>query len=108
MQRWGKVAVCVGFALLAAGCPKGQTDYDQARKAETISNYDDAYIYYQKALKADPNNANYKIKVDQARFDAGQMHLQRGYAARKKGDLQTAVAEFQRTLLIDPSSSVAE
>jgi general secretion pathway protein D len=36
------------------------------------------------------------------------MHLQRGYAARKKGDLQTALAEFQRALLIDPASSAAE
>jgi general secretion pathway protein D len=108
MLRWCKVLVCLGFALLAAGCPKGQTDYDQAKKAENLQDYDDAYVYYQKAVKADPNNANFKIKVNQARFDDGQMHLQRGYAARKKEDLQTALAEFQRALFIDPSSSVAE
>src|SRR3984957_6466056 len=108
MLRWCKMLVCLGFALLAAGCPKGQTDYDQAKKAENLADYDDAYVYYQKAVKADPNNANFKIKVNQARFDDGQMHLQRGYAARKKEDLQTALAEFQRALFIDPSSSVAE
>jgi general secretion pathway protein D len=108
MQRWWKVLACLGIALLAAGCPKGETDYEQARKAEQLSDYDDAYVYYQKAVKADPNNANFKIKVNQARFDDGQMHLQRGYKARSNGDLQTAVAEFQRALLIDPASSVAE
>jgi general secretion pathway protein D len=108
MLRWCKVLVCLGFALLAAGCPKGQTDYDQAKKAENLQDYDDAYVYYQKAVKADPNNANFKIKVNQSRFDAGQMHLQRGYTARKQQDLQTALAEFQRALFIDPSSSVAE
>jgi general secretion pathway protein D len=108
MRRWGKILVCVGFALLAAGCPKGQTDYDQAKKAENLSDFDDAYVYYQKAAKEEPNNANYKIKVAQSRFDASQMHMERGYAQIKKGDLQTALAEFQRAQLIDPASAVAE
>jgi general secretion pathway protein D len=108
MRRWGSVVLCLGLGLLAAGCPKGQSDYQQGKKAETLSDFDDAYVFYQKALKADPNNAYYKIETDQARFQAGTMHLQRGYAARKKGDLQTALAEFQRALLIDPASSAAE
>jgi general secretion pathway protein D len=108
MRRWSNLAICLGIALLAAGCPKGQSDFDAGHKAENLSDMDDAYIYYQKAVKANPDNANYKIKADQSRFDAGQMHVQRGYAQRKKGDLQAAVAEFQRALLIDPSSSVAE
>jgi general secretion pathway protein D len=108
MRRWGKIAVCLGIALLAAGCPKGQKDYDAGQKANDLSDFDDAYAYYQKALKTDPNNASYRIKVDQARFDAGQMHMQRGYAQRKKGDLQAALGEFQRALFIDPASSVAD
>jgi general secretion pathway protein D len=108
MRRWGNLAVCLGIALFAGGCPKGQSEFDAGHKAENLSDMDDAYIYYQKAVKANPDNANYKIKADQSRFDAGQMHVQRGYAQRKKGDLQSAVAEFQRALLIDPSSSVAE
>jgi general secretion pathway protein D len=108
MRRWAKVAVCLGIALLAAGCPKGQKDYDQAEKAGNLADFDDAYVYYQKALKSDPNNATYRIKADQARFDASQQHLQRGYAQRKKGDLQAALSEFQRALFIDPASSVAE
>jgi general secretion pathway protein D len=108
MRRWGKIAVCLGIALLAAGCPKGQKDYDAGQKANDLADFDDAYAYYQKALKTDPNNASYRIKVDQARFDAGQMHLQRGYAQKKRGDLQAALGEFQRALFIDPASSVAE
>ncbi len=107
MRRWGKVAVCLGIALLAAGCPKGQQDYTQGEKANNLSDFDDAYVYFQKALKTDPNNASYRIKVDQARFDASTMHMQRGYALRKQGDLQAALSEFQRALFIDPGSAVA-
>jgi general secretion pathway protein D len=108
MQRCGIAALCVCLALLAAGCPKGQTEYSQGRKAETISDYDAALTYYQKALKADPNNANLKIKVNQIRFEASNFHIKQGLEMRKKGDLQGALAEFQRAGVVDPSSPVAE
>src|ERR1700716_1312706 len=108
MQRCGKAALCVCLALLAAGCPKGQTEYSQGRKAESISDYDGALTYYQQALKADPNNANLKIKVNQIRFEASNYHLKQGLELRKKGDLQGALAEFQRAQVVDPSSPIAE
>src|SRR6266404_3092630 len=108
MRPWGSLFLCVGFGLLAAGCPKGNSDFSQGRKAETLQDYDAAFGYYQKALKADPYNANYKIKLNQARFEAGQAHIKQGVELRKKGDLQGAAGEFQRAQAIDPSSPVAE
>jgi general secretion pathway protein D len=108
MRRWGSLFLCIGFGLLAAGCPKGQPDYNQGKKAETLQDYDAALGYYQKALKADPYNANYKIKLNQIRFEAGELHVKQGLELRKKGDLQGAAGEFQRAQAIDPSSPVAE
>ncbi len=108
MHRSGNVVLCVCLALFAAGCPKGQTEYAQGRKAETIADYDAALTYYQQALKADPNNANLKIKVNQIRFEASELHIKNGLEMRKKGDLQAAMAEFQRAGVIDPSSPIAE
>src|SRR6202140_274927 len=108
MQRCGIAILCVCLALLAAGCPKGKNEYSQGRKAENISDYDAALTYYQQALKADPNNANLKIKVNQIRFEASNFHIKQGLEMRKKGDLQGALAEFQRAGVVDPSSPVAE
>src|SRR6266478_6449828 len=108
MRPWGSLFLCVWFGLLAAGCPKGNSDFNQGRKAETLQDYDAALGYYQKALKADPYNANYKIKLNQTRFEAGQAHIKQGVELRKKGDLQGAAGEFQRAQAIDPSSPVAE
>src|SRR5467141_2255885 len=108
MRPWGSLFLCVSFGLLAAGCPKGNSDFNQGRKAETLQDYDAALGYYQKALKADPYNANYKIKLNQTRFEAGQVHIKQGLELRKKGDLQGAAGEFQRAQAIDPSSPVAE
>ncbi len=108
MRPWGSLFLCVSFGLLAAGCPKGNSDFNQGRKAETLQDYDAALGYYQKALKADPYNANYKIKLNQTRFEAGQAHIKQGVELRKKGDLQGAAGEFQRAQAIDSSSPVAE
>jgi general secretion pathway protein D len=108
MRRWGSLILCVGFGLLVAGCPKGQPDFNQGKKAETLQDFDAAFVYYQKAVKADPYNAEFKIKLNKARFEASESHVKLGVALRKKGDLQAAAGEFQRAQAIDPSNPVAD
>ena len=107
MRSWGKLILCVGTCLLAAGCPKSAQQYTAGQKAENIQDYDSALAYYQKALAANPNNASIRIKVNQIRFEAGESHIKKGVALREKGDLQTAAAEFQHASTIDPSSPIA-
>ena len=107
-QKWGTLILCVSFGLCAAGCPKGGGEYNQGLKAENLQDYDAAVAYYQKALKADPHNATYKIRLHQARFDAGEFHIKRGLEMRKRGELDGAGIEFQKALVADPSSSIAE
>src|SRR3989442_936136 len=108
MRRWGSLSVCVGLGLLAAGCPKGQPDYNQGKKAETLQDYDAAFVFYQKAAKADPYNATYKVKLNRVRFEASELHVKHGVELRKQGDLQGAAGEFQRAQAMDPSSPVAD
>jgi general secretion pathway protein D len=108
MRGWSRLILCVGIGVLAAGCPKGKPDYQQGRKAETLKDYDAAYDFYQKALQADPENAEYQIKFNQAKFQAGDYHVKQGTKLRERGDLQGAVAEFQHAVAIDPSSPIAE
>src|SRR5215472_14316533 len=108
MRRWRNVVVVVGLGLAMAGCPKGQTAYNQGLKAEDVADYDAALTYYQEALKTDPRNANYRAKLNQVRFDAGEAHVKKGQQLRKNGDLQGAANEFQRAQTVDPSSPVAE
>jgi tetratricopeptide (TPR) repeat protein len=96
MRRWGNLLLCVGFGLLAAGCPKGRTDFDQGKKAEMLQDYDAAFNFYQKAVKTDPYNASYKIKLNRARFEASELHVKRGVQLRNQGNLPGAAGEFQR------------
>src|SRR5215475_9902933 len=107
MLRWGKVVLCVGIALGAAGCPKGGGEFGKAQKAENLQDLDTALQYYQKAVLSDPKNAAYRIKLNQIRMEAGQFHVKQGTKLRDKGDLQGAAAEFQRAAAIDPSNGAA-
>ncbi|MCU1240796.1 MAG: type and secretion system protein [Candidatus Acidoferrum typicum] len=108
MRRFSKLILCLGAVFLAAGCPKSRKDYSQGRKAEHLQDYDAAYDYYQKALKNDPENAEYLIKFNQARFEASSLHVKNGVKLRERGQLEAAASEFQRAVAIDPSSPIAE
>jgi general secretion pathway protein D len=108
MNRCGMLVVCLGIGIFVAGCPKGQAEFQQGKKAQSIQDFDAAFEYYLKAQKAEPYNANYKIKLNQARFEAGQFHVKKAQQLRDKGDLEGAVSEFQRAQVIDPSSPIAE
>lgn len=107
MRRPTCVAVLV-FAALLAGCPKGNSDYDAGRKAEAIQDYDTALVHYEQALRSDPTNAEYKLREVNARFAAGQFHVEQGEKALKQGDLQLALGEFQKARSIDPSNEAAD
>jgi len=100
------VLVCAVIAL--AGCPKGNQDYDAGRKAEALQDYDTALVHYERAVRAEPTNAEYKLRATHMRFEAGQFHVEQGEKALKNNDLQVALAEFQKAQAIDPSSAAAD
>src|SRR5271154_955252 len=98
-------------AIFLAGCPKANqanSDYSDGRKAETLQDYDTALVHYDSALRAEPANAEYKLRAMHARYAAGQFHLEQGQKALQKGDLQSALTEFQKAQALDPSNSAAD
>ncbi|MGC2290895.1 MAG: cohesin domain-containing protein [Candidatus Acidiferrales bacterium] len=108
MRRTGYLPLLVAAALLLAGCPKGNEDFSAAQKANALQDYDTALVHYERALRSDPTNAEYKLRASQARYDAGEFHIHQGQQALKLGDLQLALAEFQKAQLIDPSNVAAD
>ena len=91
-----------------SGCPHGSNEYVQGKKAEALQDYDTALIHYNRALTADPNNPEYKLKATRLRYEAGQYHVEQGIKLRQKGDLQMALAQFQKAMMIDPASPIAQ
>ncbi|MGH9774646.1 MAG: hypothetical protein ACRD50_06825 [Candidatus Acidiferrales bacterium] len=108
MRRFLGLSLLSASVLLLTGCPKGNQDYNLAKKAENVQDYDSALEYYTKALKQDPTNIEYRLRAEHLRFVAGQYHAEEGEKALKSGDLQLAVAEFQKARAIDPSNAMAD
>ena len=98
MRRWSYVLICVLVGVALAGCPKnnGHQDYKSGEKAFDLKDYDAAVDYYSKALTNDPHNAFYRIKLNDARFEAGQLHVHDGLKLREKGDLPGAFRNSAR------------
>ncbi len=107
-NRFLAVAAVACAALLLTGCPKGSQELKTGRQAEALKDWDTALVHYERALKADPLNTEYKLKATRIRFEAGQFHVRQGQKLRDKGELELALAEFEKALAIDPSSAIAD
>ncbi len=100
---------CAVLALATlTACSQGNQEYNEGKKAEAIKDYDTAVVHYQRALKANPTSVEYQLKLDRMRFEAAQYHVEQGEKLSQQGNLQLALAEFQKAMLIDPSSPVAQ
>ncbi len=100
---------CLAFIVLfLAGCPKANQDFEAGRKAEAVQDYDTALDHYERAYRADPSNAEYKLRATKMRMEDGQFHVESGEKALNKGDLQLALGEFEKAQAIDPSNAAAD
>src|SRR5580692_9136737 len=95
-------------AVLLTGCPRGGQDTNAGTKAEALHDYDTALDYYNKALQTAPNNTEYRLRAERARFEAAQWHVDQGRRIREQGSLELALAEFRKAQMIDPSIAIAE
>src|SRR5579863_347802 len=94
-------------AILLSGCPKGNDELKAGRQAEALQDYDTALVHYERALRADPTNSEYKLKAERLRFEAANFHVNQGQKLRDKGGLDQALVEFQKAAAIDPSNAIA-
>ena len=104
--------VCALLILIAVGAlleakDKGDKDFKAAEAAAAKDDWDKALQLYMSALDKNPNNLAYTIGMRRARFQAGQMHVNRGQKLRTDGKVEDAMAEFQKAIVADPSSSIA-
>ncbi|HLV95356.1 MAG TPA: hypothetical protein VKS44_09215 [Candidatus Acidoferrales bacterium] len=104
--------VCLPLVALAgivlAGCPKSNQDFEAGRKAEAIQDYDTALVDYERALRTDPMNSEYKLRAIRMHSMDGDFHLEQGEKLLKKGQLEMALAEFEKAQGVDPSNMAVE
>jgi general secretion pathway protein D len=103
----GVLLLLVALGALLQAKDKGDKDYKEAQAAAARLDWDKALPLYMSALDKNPNNMDYKIGMQRARFQDGQMHVNRGQKLRTEGKIEEAMGEFQKALIADPSSGIA-
>ena len=108
MRRTAYLSVFAIVSIFLAGCPKANQDFEAGRKAEDLQDYDTALVHYERALRSNPSNPEYKLRATRMHFEDGQFHLEQGEKAFDKGDLQLALAEFEKAQAVDPANDAAD
>jgi len=75
--------------------------------AEAREDYDAAFEDYRQAHLKKPKDLRYQTHYERMRFEAANLHVDRGRVLRQSGDVGGAVNEFARALQIDPGNQVA-
>ena len=111
MKRFIHPAAMVLLVLavtLAIAADKAKSLYNKGKDFEARQNYEQAYDCYKQAYDLKPTDLTYRSAYERLRFLAGASHVHRGQLLREAGQLDTALAEFQKAVDIDPSSAIAQ
>ncbi len=77
------------------GCSPGRRSFNAGLELEQSSRYEEAMYRYVEAMKAQPNESEYRIRFLKARDRAAWERSKRGEELMTKGDYAGAMAEFQ-------------
>ena len=114
-RPWAGVAVAMMLAVLVFSGVAGSSAHAQSastwnsrgQKAEAREDYDAAFEAYRQAHLKKPRDLRYRTRYERLRYEAANMHVDRGRVLRQSGDVGGAINEFARALQIDPGNQVA-
>ncbi len=98
---WGAAVL-----LLLTSCTSYR-NYRRAQMAATSEDWDQAVVFYMKALEADPGSITYKAALLRAKVKASQGHYEKARKYHETGVPERALVEYQQAVALDPSNQSA-
>ena len=105
--RLATVVLITAAVSLPAAADKAKSLYEKGKDAEARQNYEQAFDYYKQAYDLKPRDLAYRASFERVRFKAAASHVHRGQLLREGGQLEQALAEFQKAAETDPSLAIA-
>src|SRR5436305_6147327 len=94
--------------VLPLAAESARSLFKKGRDAEARHDVEAAYEFYKQAYDKKPKELAYQASYNRMRFEAAAKKVSRGQALREQGQLDAALAEFQKAAAIDPSSFIAQ
>jgi general secretion pathway protein D len=101
------LGLLVGVGGHAAQAQSASTWNKRGQNAEARQDYDAAFEDYRQAHLKKPMDLRYRTRYERLRFEAANLHVDRGRVLRGSGDIDGAINEFARALQIDPGNEAA-
>lgn len=87
--------------IILTGCSSALLSRD-GDKLASQGEWDEAILKYREAFQKEPENIDYKIKYLKSKFEASQIHYNRGEEFLAKENHEAAMLEFQAALVLEP------
>lgn len=108
LMRPATVLLLAVLATLAIAADSAKKLFEKGQDAEARQNYEAAWDFFRQAYNQRPKDLRYRAAFERARFEAAAQIVHQGQKLREQGNLQDAVAQFQKALEIDPSLFIAQ
>ena len=106
-DRRDPVRACISTPPVDARTKQGDKLLKLGAKAEADQDYDKAVTYFEQALQEDSREPAYQLAAQRAKAKASDQHLVAGRKLLEQQKLNEALMQFQKAMMIDPSSPVA-
>jgi general secretion pathway protein D len=104
----GMLLLCLVFSVFAKKVDSAKALYAKGEDAEARQNYELAFDYFKQAYDQRPKELKYRTAYERTRFLAAASEVHRAQILRDAGKFDEALALFQKALMTDPSSFIAQ
>jgi general secretion pathway protein D len=92
------------FVVVAiAACSASKAAFEEGNHAARRSDWDEAVVFYDRALRESPDDVEYRIALERALAEAARVHLTKARKLLDAGDLEGAAVELELSLRYDPT-----
>ena len=104
--RGTRILLVVAIAAGVVACSSGRV-YQLGNQAALRYDWDLAATYYEQAVKASPDRADYKMALDRAQMAASQVHFEKAREYENRDQLDLALLEYRRVVAYHASNQEA-
>jgi len=105
---FGVLLLSLGLSAFGKKVDSAKGLYDKGQDAEARQNYELAFDYFKQAYDQKPKDLRYRTAYERTRFLAASSEVHRAQILRDAGKYDEALALFQKALMTDPSSFIAQ
>lgn len=93
--------------IMISGCATGKINFRKAEEFKKEEKYIEAIEFYMKAVKQNPNEARYRLKLMEVMIEASNHFYRLSMRHKREENFQLALLELNKALEYNPSNNLA-